>query len=159
MSFFKKLKDRLTRSSSKLEEGLDAIVDAGADDAVEARPVHEPLPDPAPEPSAEPPATSETQASPPAPHVPLEDNSPVPVPVPPATAPAPIPAPASLNIEPDAPRQDAPKPGLLGRLVGRALPPSAPRRALDDDMLEQLEELLIASDMGVETAMRVTANL
>ena len=159
MSFFKKLKDRLTRSSSKLEEGLDAIVDAGADDAVEARPVHEPLPDPAPEPSAEPPATSETQASPPAPHVPLEDNSPVPVPVPPATAPAPIPAPASPNVEPDAPRQDAPKPGLLGRLVGRALPPSAPRRALDDDMLEQLEELLIASDMGVETAMRVTANL
>jgi fused signal recognition particle receptor len=48
MSFFKKLKDRLTRSSSKLEEGLDAIVDAGADDAVEARPVHEPLPDPVP---------------------------------------------------------------------------------------------------------------
>jgi fused signal recognition particle receptor len=159
MSFFKKLKDRLTRSSSKLEEGLDAIVDAGADDAVEARPVHEPLPDPAPEPSAEPPATSETQASPPASHVPLEDNSPVPVPAPPATAPAPIPASATPNVEPDAPRQDAPKPGLLGRLVGRALPPSAPRRALDDDMLEQLEELLIASDMGVETAMRVTANL
>jgi len=159
MSFFKKLKDRLTRSSSKLEEGLDAIVDAGADDAVEARPVHEPLPDPVPEPSAEPPATSETQASPPASHVPLEDNSPVPVPAPPATAPAPIPASATPNVEPDAPRQDAPKPGLLGRLVGRALPPSAPRRALDDDMLEQLEELLIASDMGVETAMRVTANL
>jgi len=161
MSFFKKLKDRLTRSSSKLEEGLDAIVDAGGDDAVEAQPVHEPLPDPAPEPPAEPAATSEIQASPPAPHVPLENNSPVPVPVPPATAPAPIPAPAPAtpNVEPDAPRQDAPNPGLLGRLVGRALPPSAPRRALDDDMLEQLEELLIASDMGVETAMRVTANL
>ncbi|MEC7963750.1 MAG: signal recognition particle-docking protein FtsY, partial [Pseudomonadota bacterium] len=30
---------------------------------------------------------------------------------------------------------------------------------LDDDMLEQLEELLIASDMGVETATRVTANI
>ena len=155
MSFFKKLKDRLTRSSSKLEEGLDAIVDAGTDDAVEARPVHEPLPDPAPEPPAEPAAASEPQASPPVPHVPLVDNTPVPMPVPPA----PAPAPASPNDEPDPPRQDAPKPGLMGRLVGRALPPSAPRRALDDDMLEQLEELLIASDMGVETAMRVTANL
>jgi fused signal recognition particle receptor len=33
------------------------------------------------------------------------------------------------------------------------------RRTLDDAMLEQLEELLIASDMGVDTAARVTANL
>jgi fused signal recognition particle receptor len=30
---------------------------------------------------------------------------------------------------------------------------------LDDDMLEQLEELLIASDMGVDTSLRVTANI
>jgi len=30
---------------------------------------------------------------------------------------------------------------------------------LDDDMLEQLEELLISSDMGVDTAVRITANL
>jgi len=43
--------------------------------------------------------------------------------------------------------------------MGRVAPAAAPRRALDDDMLEQLEELLIASDMGVDTAMRVTANL
>jgi fused signal recognition particle receptor len=33
------------------------------------------------------------------------------------------------------------------------------RRALDDDMLEQLEELLITADMGVDTALRVTANM
>ena len=33
------------------------------------------------------------------------------------------------------------------------------RRALDDDMLEQLEELLITADMGVETAVRVTTNM
>jgi fused signal recognition particle receptor len=38
-------------------------------------------------------------------------------------------------------------------------PVADPRRALDDDMLEQLEELLITADMGVETAMRVTANM
>jgi fused signal recognition particle receptor len=34
-----------------------------------------------------------------------------------------------------------------------------PRRVMDDDMLEQLEELLISSDMGVDTALRITANL
>ena len=34
-----------------------------------------------------------------------------------------------------------------------------PRRVLDDEMLESLEELLIASDMGVDTALRVTANM
>lgn len=33
------------------------------------------------------------------------------------------------------------------------------RRALDDDMVESLEELLIASDMGVDTALRVTSNI
>jgi fused signal recognition particle receptor len=33
------------------------------------------------------------------------------------------------------------------------------RRVLDDEMLEQLEELLITADLGVDTAMRVTANI
>jgi fused signal recognition particle receptor len=45
----------------------------------------------------------------------------------------------------------------MGRLLGRK--PDEPRRVLDDDMLEQLEELLIASDMGVDTALRVTSNM
>ena len=85
MSFFAKLKSRLTRSSDKLEEGLTAIV---ADT-------------PAPEPAA--------------------------------------------------------KPGLLGRVLGRA--DETPRRVLDDAMLESLEDLLIAADMGPATAARVTANL
>ncbi|RWR14843.1 signal recognition particle-docking protein FtsY [Paenirhodobacter populi] len=97
MSFFSKLKSRLTRSSSKLEEGLEAIVaeapEAGAPDA----PVSAPEPEPA-------------------------------------------------------------KPGFLGRLMGRT-EPEAPRRVLDDQMLESLEDLLIASDMGVDTALRVAANL
>lgn len=73
----------------------------------------------------------------------------------------------------------AAKVGFLGRLLGRSAAstsaavaeaepvariPAAPagpvvRRVLDDAMLEQLEELLIASDMGVDTALRVTANL
>lgn len=33
------------------------------------------------------------------------------------------------------------------------------RRVLDDAMLEELEEVLIASDMGVETALRISANI
>ncbi|WP_020043663.1 signal recognition particle-docking protein FtsY, partial [Salipiger mucosus] len=52
-------------------------------------------------------------------------------------------------------------PGLLGRLLGRGAAPGTPevRRVLDDEMLESLEELLIASDMGVDTALRVSANI
>jgi fused signal recognition particle receptor len=51
------------------------------------------------------------------------------------------------------------RPGLLGRLFGRAEAAPVARRTLDDAMLEELEELLIRSDMGVETAARVAANI
>jgi fused signal recognition particle receptor len=47
-------------------------------------------------------------------------------------------------------------PGLLGRLLGSG---ETARRVLDDAMLERLEDLLIQADMGVDTALRVTANL
>ncbi len=53
----------------------------------------------------------------------------------------------------------AAKPGLLGRILGRGDKKTVVRRELDDDMLEQLEELLISADMGVDTALRVTANM
>ncbi len=86
MSFFKKLKERMFRSSDKIGEGLEALV--GED----------------------------TPASP----------------------------------QPEA------KPGLLGRLFGAT---DEPRRMLDDGMLEDLEDLLIQADMGVDTATRVTANI
>ena len=84
MSFFKKLRDKMFRSSDKIGEGLDALV---ADVAAE------------PEPE---------------------------------------------------------KPGLIGRLFGTG---DDPRRVLDDAMLESLEDLLIRSDMGADTAVRVTANI
>ncbi|MCK0167762.1 signal recognition particle-docking protein FtsY [Jannaschia sp. S6380] len=126
MSFFTKLKDRLTRSSSKLEKGLDAIVEEGAD-----------APAPADPPEDRPADRVDAPPVDPIPRVPPLDEAPTPVP---AAAPT------------------AEKPGLLGRIMGRAAP-SAPRRVLDDEMLEQLEELLIAADMGVDTALRVTANL
>jgi fused signal recognition particle receptor len=90
MSFFKKLRDRMFRSSDKIADGLEALV---ADDTAQ-------IPD---------------------------------------------------EAVPEA------KPGLIGRLIGREA--DAPRRVLDDAMLESLEELLIQSDMGVDTSLRVTANI
>lgn len=54
-----------------------------------------------------------------------------------------------------APEPEAPRPGLLARLTGDA----APKRLVDDAMLESLEDLLIRADMGVDTAARVTANI
>ena len=47
---------------------------------------------------------------------------------------------------------------LVGKILGRKKV-KVIKRKFDDDMLEQLEELLIASDMGVDTAMRVAANM
>jgi fused signal recognition particle receptor len=91
MSFFKKLKDRMFRSSDKIAGSLDALVE-----------------DAAPE----------------------------------AAAP---------------PQADTAKPGLIGRILGREA--EEPRRVMDDAMLESLEELLIQADMGVDTALRVSANL
>ena len=137
MSFFGKLKQRLTRSSSKLGEGLDAIIEAG-DAAPAAAPPAE---------ATEVPATT-----------PIPTPAPAATPAPPST-PAPAPAPAATPAP-----EPARRPGLLRRLIGGgASAPEgtapAPRRALDDAMLEQLEELLIAADMGVETAMKVTANI
>ncbi len=44
-------------------------------------------------------------------------------------------------------------------MLGRAAPKKVVKRTLDDAMLESLEELLITADMGVETALRVTANM
>ena len=50
--------------------------------------------------------------------------------------------------------------GLLKKLLGGQQGFSRePRRRLDDEMLESLEDLLISSDMGVDTASRVCAYL
>lgn len=68
---------------------------------------------------------------------------------PPAKATNPSPEP---NSEPNS----EPRPGLLSRLLGQS---DQPRRLLDDAMLESLEDVLIAADMGVDTAARVAANI
>ena len=145
MSFFKKLRDRLTKSSSKIDEGLEAIVE----EAEDYLPAEEEL-DPIVE------EVIEEQS------VEVEDDEPkVEVEDEPEVAPAPV-APVQLTVTPmplieDAPTEESAKPGILGRMLGRK--PDAPRRTLDDDMLEQLEELLIAADMGVDTALRVTSSM
>ncbi|SFK82408.1 signal recognition particle-docking protein FtsY [Shimia haliotis] len=162
MAFFSKLKDRLFKSSSKLEEGLDAIVeDGGQEEAVEA-PVSqpEPQPDPTPAPTPEPTPEPDPQPEP----EPATEPTPEPVTAPepePASEPepSPEPAPAPAPKPEPTPAPAATKPGLLARLTGRTVAPTEVKRELDDDMLEQLEELLIAADMGVDTALRVTANI
>ncbi len=93
MSFFSKMKNRLTRSSSKIDEGLQAIVEEEA---------------------------------------------------------------AEEAIQEVEVVKDTPKDGIVGRMLGRE---AAPKRVLDDAMLESLEELLITADMGVETALKVSANM
>ena len=112
MSFFSKLKERLTRSSDRISQGIEAIVE-------------------------EAPAAPEAAAE-----------------APPAAAPATAPPPAQSAAAPET----AERPGLMGRIFGRAAV-DEPRRLVDDAMLESLEELLIQADMGVDTAARVVANL
>ena len=142
MALFSKLKERLLKSSSRLGKEVDAIVEEGA---VTPDPVPETTPDPAPVEKTQSPA--ETTPAP-------ADAAPAEAPAAGAStvAPTPIVPPAP------APQAEASRPGLLGRLMGRGKA-SEPRRVLDDDMLESLEEMLIASDMGVDTALRVTANI
>ncbi len=100
MSFLSKLKDRLRRSSSRLESGIEELVDSDGDDAQLGQ--HE-----APQ--------------------------------------------ASGRREPE-------RKGLLGKIAsatGAGKP--APSRRLDDEMLEELEDLLVASDMGVDLAGKVVS--
>jgi len=153
MSFFKKLKTRLTRSSSKLEEGLEEIV---AENSVEDEAASDIS---APEPDDLRPDEGET-VNLPDPTFPAPGYVPAPVKEPVHEKDAQI-AKAPLDVQPASTRPDPSpkKPGLLGRIFGGDAKEAEPRRVLDDAMLESLEELLISSDMGVDTALRVTANL
>jgi fused signal recognition particle receptor len=144
MSLFGKLKNRLMKTSSKLDEGLDAIVtEASANDAAEVAP--EALPGP---------ALSIQEPSAPEPDLAVEQDDTV------TETPAPSVAVEPVHVEKAveaAPVPVAEKPSLLGRMLGRKPAAAEPRRVLDDDMREQLDELLISTDMGVETSLRVTA--
>ncbi|MCB2129993.1 MAG: signal recognition particle-docking protein FtsY [Rhodobacteraceae bacterium] len=196
MSFFKKLKNKLFKSSEKIDEGLEAIIaEAPAPDDAPAQALQDPRdnaadraeaagPDGAPEmhtstadeeapPDAVPAAPVPAEAVPasaPSPAkggmaprnaAPSRDNAPAGDAdrISAATAPSAAQTPPPPPSPPAAPPQTS-RPGLLGRVFGRKGAETAePRRILDDAMLESLEELLIQSDMGVETALRVAANL
>jgi len=121
MAFFQKLKDRLFKSSSKLDEGLDAIIEAAPPESARAARAA-PVPEAAPATPAPPEPEGEA---------------------------APAAAPTAREVETGAAR-----PGLIGRFFG-----GERGRVLDDEMLESLEELLIASDMGVDTALKVAASV
>ncbi|MFY0596539.1 MAG: signal recognition particle-docking protein FtsY [Cognatishimia sp.] len=168
MAFFSKLKDRLFKSSSRLEEGLDAIVEDGGEEVVET-PSEAPVEIPAETP-AKTASEPETLQAPPAAEEPAADVAPAAVAPQPVVEPEPEPEaepvaqvdPVPVVAEPKpaaATEKPKEKQSLLGRLTGRAPAKPVVKRELDDDMLEQLEELLIASDMGVDTALRVTANI
>jgi len=151
MAFFSKLKERLFKSSSKLDEGLEDIVgDSGTPEAQTPEPGT--VTDTAPEPPSIP-AQPDAVPSPPPQEAPVARPEEVTPPPTAATAP-----PTPLTI-PEDPPTSTPRRGVLGRLLGRDTARTVTRRALDDDMLERLEDLLITADMGVETAMRVTANM
>ncbi|SNR26241.1 signal recognition particle-docking protein FtsY [Puniceibacterium sediminis] len=154
MSFFGKLKTKLFKSSSKLEEGLDAIVEDGG--SAEPEPDIPPVVPPAPAaPDAPaPPAPDMPQPADPTPQAPPQPVAPPPE-IPQSDPEMPVAPPKELPANPGQTTGG----GILGRLFKRGDSAPVMRRTLDDDMLEQIEELLIAADMGVDTALRVTANM
>ena len=172
MGFFKKLKERLFKSSSKIDEGLDAIIEDGGEaeevELEEDLKTQKETVDYATNEQADiEPVLNEPQ---------LEQNAPTtsesikteekketddldtgerveiePEPINPQ-----IEQNALTNLKPTEPEEK--KETFVGKILGRRKV-KVIKRKFDDDMLEQLEELLIASDMGVDTAMRVAANM
>ncbi len=172
MGFFKKLKERLFKSSSKIDEGLDAIIEDGGE--AEDVELEEDLK--AKKETVDY-ATNDQANIEPVLHEPkLEQNA--------LTTPESIkteekketddldtgklveiePEPINPQIEQNAltnlktTEPEEKKETFVGKILGRRKV-KVIKRKFDDDMLEQLEELLIASDMGVDTAMRVAANM
>ena len=150
MSFFKKLKDKLFKSSAKLDAGLEAIVDEKSEPEAhvvlnikETKSGHlNKNIDVADQENI----SKSDRATPPFNEIVEVKNF----------IPSSLEAPVSeepnkpLDVDTKSLNPLPEKTGIFAR---------TPRRLLDDDMLEQLEELLISSDMGVDTAVRITANL
>ena len=172
MGFFKKLKERLFKSSSKIDEGLDAIIEDGGEaeeveleeglktqkETVEFATSVEAEIEPAPiDSKLEQKAlnASETIKS-----EEVKENVDFdkigdaeidPVPIKPQIEQNEVANEKSKETK-------GKKETLVGKILGRKKV-KVIKRKFDDDMLERLEELLIASDMGVDTAMRVAANM
>ena len=172
MGFFKKLKERLFKSSSKIDEGLDAIIEDGGEaedveleedlkakketvdyatnDQANIEPVlHEPQLEQNALTTSESIKTEEKKETDDLDTGKLVEIEPEPI------NPQ-IEQNALTNLKPTEPEEK--KETFVGKILGRRKV-KVIKRKFDDDMLEQLEELLIASDMGVDTAMRVAANM
>ncbi|MEO0815863.1 MAG: signal recognition particle-docking protein FtsY [Pseudomonadota bacterium] len=128
------------------------------DEPVQATPIPVEEAPPAPDPGAA------LHVDPPEP-APEPEPTPEPEPIP--DPPAPEPA-VELDTAPD-PTEETKKPGFFSRMA-KGLSRSSSRlsesitgvftkRKLDDDTLEELEDLLIAADLGAGVAARVTAGL
>ena len=172
MGFFKKLKERLFKSSSKIDEGLDAIVEDGGeaeeveleeelktqketvDDATNDQadigsvPIEPQLEQNAPTTSQ----SIELEEKKETGELDTDDD----VEIESVSINPQIEQNAVTNLKPTEPEEK--KETFVGKILGRRKV-KVIKRKFDDDMLEQLEELLIASDMGVDTAMRVAANM
>ena len=105
MTFFKKLKERLLKSSSKLDEGLETIINE-----------------------------SDNNKS-------VSDS---------------FELSQETKVMKNTPSKNS---GFLGQLIKRRDSKITNQRALDDAMLEQLEELLITTDMGFDTTSRIVSNM
>ena len=172
MGFFKKLKERLFKSSSKIDEGLDAIIEDGGEaeeveleeglktqkETVEFATSVEAEIEPAPiDPKLEQNALNASEAiefeevKENVDSDKIDDVETEPVPIKPQIEQNEV-----ANEKPTETKRK--KETLVGKILGRKKV-KVIKRKFDDDMLEQLEELLIASDMGVDTAMRVAANM
>ncbi len=172
MGFFKKLKERLFKSSSKIDEGLDAIIEDGGEaeeveleeglktqkETVEFATSVEAEIEPAPiDPKLEQNALNASETIEPeevkenVDSDKIDDVETEPVPIKPQIEQNEV-----ANEKPTETKRK--KETLVGKILGRKKV-KVIKRKFDDDMLEQLEELLIASDMGVDTAMRVAANM
>ena len=172
MGFFKKLKERLFKSSSKIDEGLDAIIEDGGEaeeveleedlktqketveyatnDQANIEPVQV-------VPQLEQNALTTTQSIEPKEKKETGDlDTDDDVEIEPVPINSQIEQNAVTNLKPIEPKEK--KETFVGKILGRRKVKII-KRKFDDDMLEQLEELLIASDMGVDTAMRVAANM
>lgn len=173
MGFFKKLKERLFKSSSKIDEGLDAIIEDGGEaeeveleeglkktqkETVEFSTSVEAEIEPAPiDPKLEQNVLNASETIEPeevkenVDFDKIDDVEIEPVPIKPQIE--------QIEVANEKPTETkGKKETLVGKILGRKKV-KVIKRKFDDDMLEQLEELLIASDMGVDTAMRVAANM
>lgn len=172
MGFFKKLKERLFKSSSKIDEGLDAIIEDGGEaeeveleeglktqkETVEFATSVEAEIEPAPiDPKLEQNALNASETIEPEEVKENVDFDKIDdVEIEPVSIKPPIEQNEVANEKPTETKGK--KETLVGKILGRKKV-KVIKRKFDDDMLEQLEELLIASDMGVDTAMRVAANM